>query len=108
MISKETEAEVVRLFHAESWPIGTISAQLGLHHTTVQRVLQQSGVEPKTVAPRPSIIDPFVPFMLEQLAKYPSLRASRSAVSILAAHGVAGVRAGAGVSLAIGEFRARR
>ena len=77
MISKEMEAEVVRLFHAESWPIGTISAQLGLHHTTVQRVLQQSGVEPKTVAPRPSIIDPFVPFMLEQLAKYPSLRASR-------------------------------
>src|SRR5688572_29479419 len=47
MISKETEAEVLRLYHAEKWRIGTIAAQLGLHHTTVQRVLRQTGVELK-------------------------------------------------------------
>jgi hypothetical protein len=35
MISKETEAEIARLYHGEKWPIGTIAGQLGLHHTTV-------------------------------------------------------------------------
>jgi transposase len=77
MISKETEAEVLRLFHAEKWRIGTIASELGLHHTTVQRVLRQSGTEPKTVAPRPSMADPFVPFIVEQLEKFPRLCASR-------------------------------
>lgn len=77
MIAKETEAEVVRLYHGEQWPIGTIAAQLGLHYTTVQRVLQQTGVDAKIVAPRASIVDPFVPFIVEQLHKYPGLRSTR-------------------------------
>ncbi|WP_438032199.1 IS21 family transposase [Sorangium sp. So ce204] len=77
MIAKEKEAEVLRLYHGEKWPVGTIAAQLGLHHTTVQRVLGQAGVDPKVVAPRPSMVDPFVPFIVEQLGKYPSLRSSR-------------------------------
>lgn len=77
MIPKETEAEIVRLYHGEKWPIGTIATQLGLHHTTIQRVLRQTGLEPKIVAPRPSIADPYTPFILEQLEKYPRLRASR-------------------------------
>lgn len=82
MISKETEAEIVRLYHGEKWPIGTIAGQLGLHHTTVQRVLRHTGVDPKVVAPRPSMADPFVPFIVEQLEKYPGLRASRLFVMI--------------------------
>jgi transposase len=77
MIPKEKESEVLRLYHGEKWPIGTIAAQLGLHHTTVQRVLRHTGVEAKVVAPRPSMVDPFVPFIVEQLKKYPALRASR-------------------------------
>lgn len=77
MISKETEAEIIRLYHGEQWPIGTIAGQLGLHHTTVQRVLRQTGVELKTVAPRPSMVDQFVPFIVGQLEKYPTLRSSR-------------------------------
>jgi transposase len=77
MISRETEAEVLRLFHAEKWRIGTIASELGLHHTTIQRVLRQSGIEPRAVAPRPSMADPFVPFILEQLEKFPRLCASR-------------------------------
>src|SRR5258706_15985319 len=77
MISKETEAEIVRLYHGEKWPVGTIATQLGVHHTTVQRVLGQIGVEPKVLAPRPSMADPFVAFIVEQLEKYPGLCASR-------------------------------
>ena len=77
MIPKETEAEILRLYHAEKWLIGTIAEQLGLHHTTVQRVLRQTGVEPKALAPRPSMADPFAAFIVEQLEKYPRLCSSR-------------------------------
>jgi transposase len=77
MISPEREAEVLRLFHAEKWPIGTIAAQLGMHHTTVRRVLGQAGIPAGQSMARPSIIDNFVPFIRETLAKYPRLRASR-------------------------------
>jgi len=34
-------------------------------------------VDPKVVAPRPSIVDPFVPFIVEQLQKYPEPRSTR-------------------------------
>lgn len=77
VIAKDKEAEIMRLHHAEKWPVGTIAEQLGVHHTTVQRVLGQAGVDPKVVAPRPSMVDPFEAFIREQLAKYPSLRSSR-------------------------------
>ncbi|TAK23841.1 MAG: hypothetical protein EPO40_25110 [Myxococcaceae bacterium] len=43
MIPPEREAEVLRLHHAEHWRIGTIAAQLGLHHTAVRRALAQQG-----------------------------------------------------------------
>jgi transposase len=77
MITKEKEVEILRLYHAEKWLIGTIAAELGVHHTTVQRVLRHAGTELKAVAPRPSMVDPFVPFIIEQLEKYPRLCASR-------------------------------
>ncbi len=78
MISKEKEAEILRLYHAEKWRVGTIAAELGMHHTTVQRVLRHTGgAELKAVAPRPSMADPFVPFIVQQLEKYPRLCASR-------------------------------
>ncbi len=77
MITKEREAEILRLHHAEKWPVGTIAAQLKVHHTTVQRVLAQAGVPAKLVSPRPSKVDPYVPFLRETLAKFPALCASR-------------------------------
>jgi len=57
MIPKETEAEILRLFHAEKWRVSTIANQLGLHHTTVQRVLRHTGVELKCVFRRIVITD---------------------------------------------------
>jgi hypothetical protein len=36
MIGRAMEAEVLRLHHAERWPIGTIARQLLLHHSTVR------------------------------------------------------------------------
>jgi len=77
MISKEREAEILRLYHAERWRVGTIAKHLGVHHTTVQRVLGQAGISTGGLTTRPSIADPYVPFIQETLAKYPRLCASR-------------------------------
>ncbi len=46
MISRELEAEILRLYHAEGWRIGTVSRQLQLHRDTVRRVLAQAGLAP--------------------------------------------------------------
>jgi transposase len=77
VITKEQKAEILRLHHAEKWLVGTIARQLCVHHTTVQRVLRRSGVEREVVHPRASIVDTYVPLIIEQLEKYPKLRASR-------------------------------
>jgi transposase len=77
MISAETEAEILRLFHAEKWRIGTIAAQLHLHHNTVRRVLAQAQVAAGRQSVRPSLADPFVPLIVQTLTQYPKLRASR-------------------------------
>ena len=73
----ETEAEILRLHHAEGWPIGTIAAQMRVHTSVVTRVLGQAGVVPAVTMPRPSKVEPYLPFMRETLEKYPKLRASR-------------------------------
>lgn len=76
-ISPELEARILRYYHAEKWRVGTISAQLGVHHSTVSRVLAQAGL-PRIGAPRrPSALDAYLPFILETLEQFPTLTASR-------------------------------
>lgn len=77
MIPRALEAEIVRLYHAEHWRIGTIAAQLRVHHSTVRRVLLAAGVEVAPKVLRASIIDAYRVFIVETLTKYPGLRASR-------------------------------
>ena len=38
-VSREVEAEIQRLSHAEGWAVGTIASELGVHHGVVERVL---------------------------------------------------------------------
>ena len=66
----------MRLYHAEGWRIGTLCRQLRVHRDTVRRVLTQAGIAPPLLA-RPSGIEPFVPFIQDIFARYPTLRASR-------------------------------
>ncbi len=75
MISEELKAQILRLHFAEGWPVGTIAANLGVHHETVRRVLE-AGV-PKAGPPRKSALDPFLPLIREVLEQYPRLRATR-------------------------------
>ena len=77
MISRALEAEILRLHHAEHWPVGTLARQLQVHHATVRRVLAQAGVAVVAQVVRASMVDPYLPFMLEILTRYPTLRASR-------------------------------
>ena len=75
-IDRETRTEILRLYHAEKWKIGTIARQLGVHHGTVRRVLRDAE-EPRQRKPRRSKLDPFIPFIQQTLKKYPKLPASR-------------------------------
>jgi transposase len=76
-ISAEESAAMLRLHHAEEWPVGTIATQLGRHHDTVERVLAQSGLPVTKPSARARLVDPYLPFIHETLAKHPHLRASR-------------------------------
>ncbi len=76
-ISKEKEALILRYYHVEKWPVGTISKQLGIHHDAINRVLTQSGIVKAMRTQQASMIDNYLPFVLTTLEKYPLLCASR-------------------------------
>lgn len=77
VVTPELRAQILRLYLAEHWRVGTIAHQLRLHRDTVRRVLTISSVLRPQVATPPRLIDPFVPFIKETLAKFPTLAASR-------------------------------
>ncbi|MCH8177477.1 MAG: IS21 family transposase, partial [Proteobacteria bacterium] len=76
-ISADLEAKILRYHHVEKWRVGTIARQLGIHHATVDRVLSQAGLPKAQRSHRASMIDPYQPFILDILRKYPTLTASR-------------------------------
>ena len=76
-IAPELRAQILRLYQAEHWRVGTIASQLQLHRDTVQRVLGQACVMRAETPMRPSQVDPYLPFILQTLAKFPTLTASR-------------------------------
>ncbi len=76
-ISKELEAKILRYHFVEHWGPHTIATQLGIHHSAVDRVLSQAGMPKAERARRASIIDPYLPFIIETLAQYPKLTATR-------------------------------
>ena len=75
MITSRQKAEIRRLYATEKWKKGTIAKQLGLHHQTVAKALEEA--EASKQACRTSKIDPFIPFILEVLDKHPGIVASR-------------------------------
>ena len=75
-VTPELIAQIQRYYHVERWRVGTIARQLQVHHGTVERVLRQAGL-PRIGQVRASRIDPYLPFIHETLAKFPTLGASR-------------------------------
>ena len=76
-ISSDLEAKIKRYYYVEHWRVGTISRQLGVHHGTVKRVLSQVGVSKNELLTQASMVEPYLPFILETLEKHPKLTASR-------------------------------
>jgi transposase len=75
VIRPEVAAEVVRLFTVEGWKMGTIAHHVGVHHSTVARVLERHGLRVERERRR-SMVDSFVPFIRDTLERYPRLPAS--------------------------------
>lgn len=76
-ITTEKEAEILRYAHAEKWRVGTIAKQLGVHHTTVTRILEHNGLPRARRITGPSIIDPYLSLITQTLKAFPNLPASR-------------------------------
>jgi transposase len=77
-IDPEQRARIRRLYYAEHWKIGTIAAELGLHHDTVRHAIEaERFVSAESSRVTTSILDPYKPFVDEVLSKHPRLRASR-------------------------------
>src|SRR3954452_11491432 len=76
MISPETRVQIRRYFYAEHWKIGTIAQALNVHPDTVRRAIEVERFQHAEPL-RPSIVDPYLPFVREVLEQHPRLRATR-------------------------------
>ena len=76
-IDKDVEAKILRYHFVEKWRTGTIATQLGIHHSVVDRVLAHAGLPKIERTRRASIIDPYLPFIIETLNEFPTLTAVR-------------------------------
>lgn len=76
-ISDELKANILRYHHVEKWRVGTIARHLSVHHTSVKRVLSETGVSKHSILTQASMIDPYLSFVTETLQRFPTLTASR-------------------------------
>jgi transposase len=76
MISPETRVQIRRYFYAEYWKIGAIAQALDVHPNTVRRAIEVERFQHAEPL-RPSIVDPYLPFVRETLEQHPRLRATR-------------------------------
>lgn len=71
----EVMTHIRRLYYAEHWRVGTISAELKVHPDAVKHALGNGGMSGKRVFP--TLLDAYKPFIRETLEKHPKLRATR-------------------------------
>lgn len=94
MKSEAVIAEIRRLVLGENWRVGTVARRFGVHHSVVRRAVYGSAAEKHRPGPR-SVLDPFKPYLVERLEKYPELTASRLLLELRDrgyTHGIANVR----------------
>lgn len=76
-LAPDLVAQILRLHTVEKWRVGTIARQLHVHRDAVRRVLAGNCAPVHCSPLRPSRIDPYRPFILATLAKFPTLTAAR-------------------------------
>ncbi|HYO57156.1 MAG TPA: IS21 family transposase, partial [Archangium sp.] len=77
MVTDEQRAHIRRLYFAEHWKVGTIAAELGVHHDTVRGALEVERFVRTTARVRPSMLDPYRDLIAQTLEQHPKLRATR-------------------------------
>jgi len=88
-IAPDLVAQILRLYMVEKWRAGTIARQLRVHRDVVRRVIAGDSAPVHLSPLRPSRIDPYRPFLLETLTKYPTLTSTRL-MGMLAERGYVG------------------
>jgi transposase len=76
MIDAELVTKIRNLYYGEHWKIGTIAAELGLHHQTVREALETDRFNRARKLYR-SNVDPYIDFIRLTLDQHPRLRATR-------------------------------
>lgn len=76
MITPELVTQIRHLYFAEHWKIGTIAAELGLHHETVRTALETDRFNRAKML-RATKAEPYLDFIRATLDKHPRLRATR-------------------------------
>lgn len=76
-LSAEQHARIRQLYFAEHWKLGTIASELGIHPDAIKRAIETPRFGNRVEATRPSMLDPFKPFILGTLEQHPRLRSSR-------------------------------
>jgi transposase len=76
VINEATRAEIRRLVLGEGWRIGTVARRLGVHHGVVRRALRDTPPETRRTEVV-SVLEPHKAYIVERLAKYPELTATR-------------------------------
>jgi len=77
MIPRDLCARIRRLYYAEHWRVGTIAAELAVHHDTVCRAIESDRFVHPGALVRPAMLDPFKALIAETLERHPRLRATR-------------------------------
>ena len=77
MIDAAQRARIRRLFYAEHWKVGTIAAELGVHHDTVSNAIESDRFVSAGSLVRPTLLDPYKGLVGEILKEHPRLLATR-------------------------------
>lgn len=88
-IAPDLVAQILRLHAVEKWRVGTIARQLRVHRDVVRRVIAGNSAPVHLSPLRPSRIDPYRPFLLDTLTKFPTLSSARL-LGMLAERGYVG------------------
>lgn len=70
MITPAQHAEIRRLYYAEHWRVGTIAAQLGVHHETVAAAFNRASVLTQAGRCRATALDPYLAFVRDTLVRH--------------------------------------
>ena len=77
MIEPELKVKIRHLYFAQHWKIGTIAAELGMHHDTVRHAVDSGQFNRARQERAQQLLDPYVPFIEVTLKEHPRLRATR-------------------------------